>query len=97
LRIWQRGAALADQVPSPTSKPKGGSEAAGFEVVCLAGIPERTYLRRLAGLRAGDPFKGPRPAPVVDHIEALAAKYLEAWPAWGYREIAALIAPTGTQ
>jgi hypothetical protein len=21
LRIWQRGAALADQVPSPTSKP----------------------------------------------------------------------------
>jgi putative transposase len=25
---------------------------------------------------------------VVDRIEALAAKYDEAWPAWGYRKIA---------
>lgn len=28
---------------------------------------------------AGDPSKGP--APVVDRVEALAAKYAEAWPA----------------
>jgi len=61
----------------------------------LAAIPERTYRRRLARLRAGDPAKGPWPAPVVDRIEALAAKYAEAWPAWGYRKIAALMRADG--
>jgi putative transposase len=61
----------------------------------LAGIPERTYRRRLARLRHGDPPKGPWPAPVVDRIEALAAKYAEAWPAWGYRKIAALMRADG--
>jgi hypothetical protein len=40
----------------------------------LAGIPERTYRRRLARHRAGDPSKGPWPAPKVDDIEATAAK-----------------------
>jgi putative transposase len=61
----------------------------------LAGIPERTYWRRLARLRAGDPAKGPWPAPVVDRIEALAAKYAQAWPAWGYRKIAAMMRADG--
>jgi hypothetical protein len=61
----------------------------------LAGIPERTYRRRLARLRHGAPSKGPWPAPKVDRIEALAAKYAEAWPAWGYRKIAALMRADG--
>ena len=61
----------------------------------LAGIPERTYRRRLARLRSGSLPKGPWPAPVVDRIEALAAKYAEAWPAWGYRKIAALMRADG--
>jgi putative transposase len=34
---------------------------------------------------------------VVDRIEALAAKYAEAWPAWGYRKIAALMRADGHQ
>jgi putative transposase len=61
----------------------------------LAGIPERSYRRRLARLRQADPIKGPWPAPVVDRIEALAAKYAEQWPAWGYRKIAALMRADG--
>lgn len=46
-------------------------------------------------MRAGDPAKGPWPAPVVDGIEALAAKYAQAWPAWGYRKIAAMMRADG--
>ncbi|WNG95732.1 hypothetical protein C6A82_007510 [Mycobacterium sp. ITM-2016-00318] len=61
----------------------------------MAGIPERTYRRRLARLRAGNPDKGPWPAPVVDRIEATAAKYAQEWPAWGYRKIAALMRADG--
>jgi transposase InsO family protein len=63
----------------------------------VAGIPERTYRRRLARLRHGQLAKGPWPAPVVDHMEALAAKYAETWPAWGYRKIAALMRADGHQ
>ena len=63
----------------------------------LAGIPERTYRRRLSRLRQGELAKGPWPAPVVDRIEALAAKYAEKWPAWGYRKIAALMRADGYQ
>jgi transposase InsO family protein len=32
---------------------------------------------------------------VVDHIEDLAAKYAEQWPAWGYRKIAAMMRADG--
>jgi putative transposase len=32
---------------------------------------------------------------VVDRIEALAAKYAEAWPAWGYRKVAAMMRADG--
>jgi putative transposase len=63
----------------------------------LAGIPERTYWRRLARLRAGDPGKGPWPAPRVDAVEALAAKYAAEWPAWGHRKIAAMMRADGHQ
>lgn len=34
---------------------------------------------------------------MVDRIEALAAKYAAAWPAWGYRKIAALMRADGYQ
>jgi putative transposase len=61
----------------------------------LAGIPERSYWRRLARLRAGSPPKGPWPAPRVDAVEAVAAKYAAAWPAWGHRKIAALMRADG--
>lgn len=61
----------------------------------LAGIPERTYRRRLTRLRAGQPTKGPWPAPKVDAVEALAAKYAADWPAWGHRKIAALMRADG--
>ena len=61
----------------------------------LAGIPERSYRRRLTRLRAGDTVKGPWPAPKVDAVEALAAKYAERWPAWGHRKIAALMRADG--
>ena len=47
----------------------------------LIGVPRRTYCARLARLRAGNPPKGPWPAPVVDRIEPDVAKYAEAWPA----------------
>ena len=39
--------------------------------------------------------KGPWPAPTVDAIEAVAAKYAERWPAWGHRKIAALMRADG--
>ena len=61
----------------------------------LTGIPERTYRRRLARRRAGEPAKGPWPAPATDAIEVLAAKYAADWPAWGHRKIAALLRADG--
>lgn len=60
----------------------------------LAGIPERTYRYRLAKLRSGA-TAGPWPTPAVDAVEELAAKYAEAWPAWGHRKIAALMRADG--
>ena len=63
----------------------------------LAGIPERTYWRRLARHRVGDPPKGPWPAPRVDAIEAVAAKYAADWPASGHRKIAAMMRADGHQ
>jgi transposase InsO family protein len=63
----------------------------------LAGIPERTYRYRLAGLRAGKVTKGPWPAPRLDEIEPIAAKYAADWPAWGHRKIAAMMRADGHQ
>jgi putative transposase len=63
----------------------------------LAGIPERTYWRRRARHRVGDPPKGPWPAPRVDQVEALAAKYAAGWPAWGDRKLAAMLRADGHQ
>jgi putative transposase len=46
-------------------------------------------------LRRDQPVKGPWPTPAVDSVEALSAKYAEAWPAWGHRKIAALMRADG--
>ncbi|WP_423918855.1 transposase [Candidatus Poriferisodalis sp.] len=56
----------------------------------LIGVPRRTYQHRLAKHRAGDPPKGPWPAPVVDRIEPAVAKLAAEWPAWGHRKIWAM-------
>lgn len=53
----------------------------------LIGVPRRTYHYRLAKHRAGEPVKGPWPAPVVDRIEPTVAKYAADWDAWGHRKI----------
>ncbi|MEY9997530.1 putative transposase [Streptomyces sp. V4I8] len=54
----------------------------------LLGIPRRTYCRWQARTREGGTVvKGPWPAPVVDALEPLAAKYAADWPAWGHRKI----------
>ena len=42
----------------------------------LTGIPRRTYQRKLARMRQGEPpVKGPWPAPAVEVFEPVAAKY----------------------
>ena len=61
----------------------------------LIDVPRRTYQYRLAKWRAGDPTKGPWPAPVVDRIEPLVAKYAETWEAWGHRKIWAIARADG--
>jgi putative transposase len=59
----------------------------------LTGIPRRTYQRKLARMRQGEPpVKGPWPAPAVEVFEPVAAKYAADWPAWGHRKIHALMA-----
>lgn len=58
--------------------------------VALIGVPRRSYTRRRARWLAGEPGKGPWPAPVVDLIEASVAKLAEEFPAWGHRKIWAL-------
>jgi hypothetical protein len=52
-----------------------------------------TNVHRLTQHRAGDPAKGPWPAPVADRIEPVVAKYAGDWDAWGHRKIWALAPP----
>jgi putative transposase len=61
----------------------------------LVGMPRRTYHYRLAKHRRGDPGKGPWPAPVVDRIEPVVAKYAADWDAWGHRKVWALLGHDG--
>jgi putative transposase len=75
---------------------RAAAELPVARLAALAGIPERTYRRRLAMLRSGnDTIKGPWPTPAVDAAEALAAKYASDWPAWGHRKIAAMMRADG--
>lgn len=61
----------------------------------LIGIPRRTYTRWLAKRRAGNPRKGPWPAPIVAALEPAVEKYAQAWPVWGHRKIHALMRADG--
>jgi putative transposase len=61
----------------------------------LTGIPRRTYHRWQAKARQVRPVKGPWPAPVVDAVEPLVAKYAADWPAWGHRKIYGLMRADG--
>jgi putative transposase len=61
----------------------------------LTGIPRRTYHRWQARARAGNPPKGPWPAPVVDVVEPFVAKYAADWPGWGHRKIWGLMRADG--
>ncbi len=65
----------------------------------LVGIPRRSYTRRIAQAQAKAAgvvsHKGPWPAPVVEVIEPIAAKYAGDWPAWGHRKIHWLMAADG--
>jgi transposase InsO family protein len=67
----------------------------------LIGIPRRTYTRwrsnAAVAAGAGQAGKGPWPAPVVDVIEPVAAKYAADWPAWGHRKLHWLMAADGHQ
>ena len=63
----------------------------------LAGIPERTYRRWQARARAGEPVKGPWPAPVAERVEPWVVKHAEAHPAWGHRKVWALCRHEGMQ
>ena len=46
----------------------------------LTGIPRRNYHRWQANTRTTRRVKGPWPAPVVDAIEPVVAKYANDWP-----------------
>jgi putative transposase len=61
----------------------------------LTGIPRRTYHRWQAKARVGYPPKGPWPAPVVDVVEPVVAKYAADWPGWGHRKIFGLMRADG--
>jgi transposase InsO family protein len=57
----------------------------------LIGIPRRTYHRWQANARRTGRAKGPWPAPVVEAVEPLVAKYAADWPGWGHRKIFGLM------
>jgi putative transposase len=61
----------------------------------LIGIPRRTYARWQFKARSGLAGKGPWPAPVVDVVEPIAAKYAADWPDWGHRKIYGLMRADG--
>lgn len=64
----------------------------------LLGIPRRSYARwqaRGRGYGGQVPVTGPWPAPVVDLLEPVAAKYAADWPGWGHRKIYGLLRADG--
>lgn len=61
----------------------------------MVGVPQRSYRRWQAKARNRHPPKGPWPAPSVDALEAVVAKYCADWPAWGHRKIWGLMRADG--
>ena len=61
----------------------------------LIGIGRRTCHRWQANAGRTGRAKGPWPAPVVEAVEPLAAKYADDWPGWGHRKIYGLIRAEG--
>jgi transposase InsO family protein len=61
----------------------------------LTGIPRRTYHRWQANARVTGRAKGPWPAPVVDAVEPVVAKYADDWPGWSHRKIYGLMRADG--
>jgi putative transposase len=49
----------------------------------LIEVPRRSYTRRRSRWLAGEPAKGPWPAPTVERIEPSVAKLAEEFPARG--------------
>ena len=61
----------------------------------LIGVPEHSYRRWQQRQRAGQPVKGPWPAPQRDRIEPTAIGYADRFPAWGHRKIGMLMRVDG--
>ncbi|WP_420174913.1 IS3 family transposase [Luteococcus sp. OSA5] len=61
----------------------------------LLDIPERTWRRWQARARAGQPTKGPRPAPARDQHRAAVVAMASKHPAWGHRKIWAMVRHDG--
>jgi len=96
IRVWKKS---AEDRLAPTRTLEMIREEAAMPTsrfCARLGIPRRSYVRWQARERAGRPAeKGPWPAPVVDPLEPVAAKYAADWPAWGHRKIHAMMAVDG--
>jgi transposase len=66
LRIWQKGSEFVDEAFADLEALRAAHGVSVSRFAALAGISERTYWRRLARHRVGDPPTGPWPAPRVD-------------------------------
>jgi hypothetical protein len=56
----------------------------------LIGVPERTWRRHQARVRAGRWPKGPWPQPARDRVREAARRHALAHPAWGHRKVWAM-------
>ena len=74
-RALDRASRTAGVAQRRRGGPESGTWRVGLEVRSTRWDPRTNHWRRLARHRVGDPPKGPWPAPRVDAIEAVAAKY----------------------
>jgi len=63
----------------------------------LIDMPDRTWRRRQAKARVGDPPKGPWPAPVAQRVEPHVVKHAGAHTARGLRKVWAMTRHDGHQ
>jgi hypothetical protein len=95
--VAQRGGGLPGFEDLEVIRAEAGLSVARF---CeLLGMPRASWYRWRAAVAGGAarPGKGPWPAPVVDRVEPLAAKYAERWAAWGHRKVWGLLAADGVR